>query len=53
MNELDDWYVNSLKMEIYNFIEKIIFPYFSTNVFNKDSIKNENSQYNQLFLKEY
>jgi hypothetical protein len=40
-------------MEIYLFTEKIIFPYFSTNVYNKDFINKENSQYNQLFLKEY
>ena len=53
MNELDDKYINDLKMEIYTFTEKVIFPYFSTNIYNLDFIKSENSLYDQLILKEY
>ena len=55
INEFDDWYLKNLKVEIYTYAEKVIFPYFSKDYDHYDF---ENNDYrdiicNRLSLKHY
>ena len=48
INELDNWYLQNLKIEIYTFMEKIILPFFSNNIYNDDYINDSNNYLNKL-----
>ena len=49
INELDDWYLKNLKVDIYTYAEKVIFPYFSKDYEHDDN----NDIYNPLSIKHY
>ena len=53
INELDDYYLENLKIEIYIFTKKIIFPYFSDDDNNDDFINDTSNHLNYLEIKNY
>ena len=53
INELDNWYLQNLKIEIYTFMEKIILPFFSNNIYNDDYINDSNNYLNKLQIIDY
>ena len=53
INELDDWYLQNLKFEIYTFTDKIILPFFSKNIYDDDFLNNSSNHINHLIIKHY
>ena len=53
INEMDDWYMQNSKEEIYTFTKKIIFPFFSEDIHQDDFVNNSNNHLNHLAIKLY
>jgi len=53
ISELDEWYIENLKNEIFTFTKNIIIPYFSNDIYKDDFIENSNSHLNYLTIKIY
>jgi len=51
VNEMDDWYLENTKVEIYTFAKKIIFPFFSEDIHQDDFLNNSTNHLNHLAIK--
>ena len=53
INDLDEWYNENLKTEIYTFMVKIILPFFSNDIYNDDYINDSNNDLRHLEIINY
>lgn len=53
ITELDNWYKENLKIEIYTFTEKIIFPYLHKSIYNDDFLNDQTNHLNHLAIQNY
>ena len=53
LTKLDDWYKENLKIEIYTFTKAIIYPFFSKELYNDDSLVDSNEYVTNLEIKYY
>ena len=53
ITELDHWYIENLKIEIYTFTETIIFPFLHKSIYNDDFLKDQTNHLNHLSIQNY